>query len=217
MSPASSPAAADSPFTPATARSPRVRPAEIDPKSPREGGYRVPRCVADLAAARPIHLAIVDGIESMTSSEGPGRFSKYVKPHLLIAGTQRRLRRRRRRSRHGLRPHRRPRRHPLRKLRQHPPPRRRTRRRHPRPQALRSHRRPHPRSRPRLPQGLRPPRLHPAPPSETYRGRLYGVFASYSAVFAFNVSASGCLPCSLASAIAFRAVSTASANRPASA
>lgn len=60
---------------------------EIDPKSPREGGYRVPRCVADLAAARPIHLAIVDGVESMTSSEGPSRLSKYVKPHLLIAGT----------------------------------------------------------------------------------------------------------------------------------
>lgn len=60
--------------------------AEIDPKSPREGGYRVPRCVADLAAARPIDLAIVDGVESMTSSEGPSRLSKHVKPHLLIAG-----------------------------------------------------------------------------------------------------------------------------------
>jgi uncharacterized protein (DUF362 family) len=65
---------------------PKSAPREIDPSSPRDGGYRVPRCVADLVAARPIHLAIVDGIESMTSSEGPGRFSKYVKPHLLIAG-----------------------------------------------------------------------------------------------------------------------------------
>ncbi len=62
-------------------------PPEVDPKSPREGGYRVPRCVADLVAARPIHLAIIDGVESMTSSEGPSRFSKYVKPHVLIAGT----------------------------------------------------------------------------------------------------------------------------------
>jgi uncharacterized protein (DUF362 family) len=65
----------------------RSSPGEIDPKSPREGGYRVPRCVADLAAARPIQLAIVDGIESMTASEGPSRLSKYVKPGLLIAGT----------------------------------------------------------------------------------------------------------------------------------
>ncbi len=62
-------------------------PGEIDSKSPREGGYRVPRCVADLAAARPIELAIVDGIESMTSSEGPSRLSRHVKPRLLIAGT----------------------------------------------------------------------------------------------------------------------------------
>lgn len=60
--------------------------AEVDPKSPRQGGYRVPRCVADLVAARPIHLAIVDGIESMTSSEGVSRYSKFVKPHVLIAG-----------------------------------------------------------------------------------------------------------------------------------
>jgi uncharacterized protein (DUF362 family) len=66
---------------------PKGSPPEIDPKSPREGGYRVPRCVADLAAARPIDLAMIDGIDSMTTSEGPSRFSKYVKPHLLIAGT----------------------------------------------------------------------------------------------------------------------------------
>lgn len=62
-------------------------PGEINPASPREGGYRVPRCVADLAAARPIDLAIVDGIESMTASEGPSRLSRHVQPHLLIAGT----------------------------------------------------------------------------------------------------------------------------------
>jgi uncharacterized protein (DUF362 family) len=46
-------------------------PSENDPKSPRDAGYRVPRVVADLAAARPIHLAIVDGIETMTRGEGP--------------------------------------------------------------------------------------------------------------------------------------------------
>ena len=60
---------------------------EKDPKSPREGGYRVPRCVADLVAARPVHLAIIDGIESQTGGEGIGRNTKHVTPHVLVAGT----------------------------------------------------------------------------------------------------------------------------------
>jgi uncharacterized protein (DUF362 family) len=61
---------------------------ENDPKSPRDGGYRVPRVVADLVAARPIHLAIIDGIETITHGEGPWiRGAKYVKPGVLIAGT----------------------------------------------------------------------------------------------------------------------------------
>ena len=42
----------------------KCSPPEKDPTSPRDGGYRVPRIVADLAAARPIHLAIIDGIET---------------------------------------------------------------------------------------------------------------------------------------------------------
>jgi uncharacterized protein (DUF362 family) len=60
---------------------------ENDPRSPREGGYRVPRVVADLVAARPIHLAIIDGIETMTGGEGPWNGSRAVRPGLLIAGT----------------------------------------------------------------------------------------------------------------------------------
>ena len=60
---------------------------EIDPKSPRQGGYRVPRCVADLVAARPIHLAIIDGIESQTGGEGIGPTTRHVTPHVLVAGT----------------------------------------------------------------------------------------------------------------------------------
>jgi uncharacterized protein (DUF362 family) len=59
---------------------------EIDPKSPRQGGYRVPRCVADLVAARPVHLAIIDGIEAQTGSEGIGPETRHVKPHVLVAG-----------------------------------------------------------------------------------------------------------------------------------
>lgn len=60
---------------------------ENDPKTPREGGYRVPRIVADLVAARPVHLAVIDGIESMAGGEGPwNRHVRRVSPGLLIAG-----------------------------------------------------------------------------------------------------------------------------------
>ena len=62
-------------------------PQEHDPKSPREGGYRVPRCVADLVAARPVHLAMIDGIESQTGGEGINRNTRHVTPHVLVAGT----------------------------------------------------------------------------------------------------------------------------------
>jgi uncharacterized protein (DUF362 family) len=62
-------------------------PQEIDPNSPREGGYRVPRCVADLVAARPVHLAIIDGIEAQTGGEGIGRNTRHVTPQVLVAGT----------------------------------------------------------------------------------------------------------------------------------
>jgi len=64
----------------------KCSPPENDPKSPREGGYRVPRCVADLVAARPIDLAIIDGIESQTGQETVGELARYVAPHLLVAG-----------------------------------------------------------------------------------------------------------------------------------
>ena len=61
---------------------------ENDPSSPRNGGYRVPRVVADLVAARPIQLAIIDGIESMAGGEGPWvRGTRRNSPGVLIAGT----------------------------------------------------------------------------------------------------------------------------------
>ena len=63
-------------------------PSENDPRSPREGGYRVPRVTADLVAARPVHLAIIDGIESMAGGEGHWvKGTRPVRPGLLIAGT----------------------------------------------------------------------------------------------------------------------------------
>lgn len=61
---------------------------ENDPKSPREGGYRVTRAVADLCAARPIDLAILDGIESMAGGEGPWiRGSRPCTPGVMVVGT----------------------------------------------------------------------------------------------------------------------------------
>ncbi len=67
---------------------PRSAPGEIDPKTPRQDGYRVPRIVTDLTAARPIHLAVIDGIATMTHGEGPWiRGGKLVRPGVLVAGT----------------------------------------------------------------------------------------------------------------------------------
>jgi uncharacterized protein (DUF362 family) len=69
-----------------------VAPAENDTTSPREAGYRIPRVTVDLVAARPIDLAIVDGIETQTSAEGvapaagTSRRIHQVKPGLLVAG-----------------------------------------------------------------------------------------------------------------------------------
>jgi len=67
---------------------PKSAPQEKDPRSPREGGYRVPRIVAELVAARPIDLAIIDGVESMAGGEGPWiRGVRPISPGLLVAGT----------------------------------------------------------------------------------------------------------------------------------
>ena len=61
--------------------------SEIDPASPRDPGYRVPRVTADLVAARPIHLSIIDGIETVAGGEGPWlKTLRPVKAGLLIAG-----------------------------------------------------------------------------------------------------------------------------------
>lgn len=63
-------------------------PAERHPLSPRHAGYRVPRIVADLCAARPIHLAILDGVHSIAGGEGPWvRGTRPCSPGVLIAGT----------------------------------------------------------------------------------------------------------------------------------
>lgn len=48
----------------------------------------MPRVVADICAARPIDLAIIDGIVTMNRGEGPWiPGCVMVKPGLLVAGT----------------------------------------------------------------------------------------------------------------------------------
>ncbi len=60
---------------------------EIEPDSPLHGGYIVPRVTADLAGARPIDLAIIDGVECMQGGEGPWcRNVRPIKPGLLVVG-----------------------------------------------------------------------------------------------------------------------------------
>ena len=62
--------------------------SELKPDSPRDPGYRVPRVTVDLVAARPIHLSILDGIETVAGGEGPWvKGFRPVRAGLLIAGT----------------------------------------------------------------------------------------------------------------------------------
>jgi uncharacterized protein (DUF362 family) len=43
--------------------------------------------VVDVCAARPVDLAIVDGIDTMSGSEGPWGLGEMCHPGVLIAGT----------------------------------------------------------------------------------------------------------------------------------
>ena len=52
--------------------------------------WRVPRIIVDICAARPIHLAIIDGITAMNGGEGPwcqeAATIKFTQPGVLIVG-----------------------------------------------------------------------------------------------------------------------------------
>ncbi len=62
-------------------------PQEIDPASPRRVTYRVPRHTVDAVEIRPIDLALIDGIETISGGEGPWHRSLVRQtPRLLIAG-----------------------------------------------------------------------------------------------------------------------------------
>ena len=69
------------------AQAPAGAPVEVDPKSNRYEGWRLPRILVDILGARPVDLAIGDGIVSMVGGEGPWVLgSKPVHPGILIVG-----------------------------------------------------------------------------------------------------------------------------------
>ncbi len=54
---------------------------------PADQGTRIPRIVTDLCGARPIHLAVIDGISTVSGGEGRwSRAMRPIRPGLLIAG-----------------------------------------------------------------------------------------------------------------------------------
>ncbi len=62
-------------------------PGEIAGFQDRTSGFRVSRIVVDEVAARPIDLAVIDGITSMSGGEGPwSEGLALIEPGLLIAG-----------------------------------------------------------------------------------------------------------------------------------
>jgi uncharacterized protein (DUF362 family) len=62
-------------------------PREIDARSSRQPGYRMPRIVAELNAARPIDISFIDGISTVTGGEGPWIPGlRTVEPGLLVLG-----------------------------------------------------------------------------------------------------------------------------------
>ena len=62
-------------------------PAELDPKSNRYEGWRLPRILIDILGARPVDLAICDGIIATVGGEGPWVLgAKPIRPGLLVVG-----------------------------------------------------------------------------------------------------------------------------------
>jgi uncharacterized protein (DUF362 family) len=68
-------------------QAPSGAPQELDPKSNRYEGWRLPRILVDIVGARPIDLAILDGIVSTCGGEGPWVLgAKPIKPGILVVG-----------------------------------------------------------------------------------------------------------------------------------
>lgn len=64
----------------------KCAPGELSFGTNHDPGYRMPRVISDLVAAMPIHLAIIDGVESIAGAELPRANTRPVKPGVLIAG-----------------------------------------------------------------------------------------------------------------------------------
>jgi uncharacterized protein (DUF362 family) len=68
-------------------QAPSGAPVELDAKSNRYEGWRLPRILADIVGARPVDLAIADGIVAMVGGEGPWVLgSKPIHPGVLVVG-----------------------------------------------------------------------------------------------------------------------------------
>jgi hypothetical protein len=68
-------------------QSPSGVPVELNPTSNRYEGWRLPRVLVDILGARPVDLAIADGIVSMVAGEGPWVLgSKPCHPGILVVG-----------------------------------------------------------------------------------------------------------------------------------
>ena len=68
-------------------QAPSGAPAELDPRSNRYEGWRLPRILVDIVGARPIDLAINDAIVSTVGGEGPWVLgARPIKPGLLVVG-----------------------------------------------------------------------------------------------------------------------------------
>ncbi len=68
---------------------PKSAPPAVNLNAPKEGGYRIPRAVADIVAARPVDLAVIDGVYTMNGTEipDPRHVHNWLHPGLLIAGS----------------------------------------------------------------------------------------------------------------------------------
>lgn len=65
----------------------KIAPGEKDPSSSREPEYRMPRITAELVAARPIDIAFIDGVQTVTGGEGPWiKGLRYAEPGVFVLG-----------------------------------------------------------------------------------------------------------------------------------
>lgn len=68
-------------------RVPAGVPAELDHGLPADPFYRVPRITADTLGARPIDLAVIDGVQTNRGGEGPWvKGVQPLQPKLILAG-----------------------------------------------------------------------------------------------------------------------------------